>query len=253
MSGGCRGATYIGPKIGWLLYIKTNELCIPGTAIEGVAAPSHGARKGLASVDNRAYCRRVDEPLDHWFKREILPHEHVLVRYLLHVWPRRDDISDLRQETYARVYAAARTARPRSARAFLLGTAHNLLLDRIRRERVVSIEAVADIDKLNVLVDEISPEQRALAHQQIKLLAKAFECLPAKCREVVWLRRVEEIPQKEVAKMLGVGERTVEKHVSKGARLLAEYLVAGRGMTEGAQHARSVLDDECEQGKRRAD
>src|SRR5579862_8922695 len=141
----------------------------------------------------------VDEPLDSWFKREVLSHEPVLVRYLLRVWHKRDDVNDLRQETYARVYAAARTARPQSAKAFLLSTAHNLMLDRIRRERVVSIEAVADIDKLNVLLDEISPEQRAMAHQQIKLLAKAFELLPTKCREVVWLRRVEEIPQKDVA------------------------------------------------------
>jgi RNA polymerase sigma factor (sigma-70 family) len=207
----------------------------------------------LASFDDQGYCSYVDEPLDNWFKREILAHEQTLVRYLLRVWPRRDDVSDLRQETYARVYAAARTARPQSPRAFLLGTAHNLLLDRIRRERVVSIEAVADIDKLNVLVDEVSPEQRAMAHQQIKLLARAFELLPAKCREVVWLRRVEEIPQKEVAKMLGIGERTVEKHVSKGACLLAEYMLAGRVTTERSEHERSPSEDECEQGKRRSD
>jgi RNA polymerase sigma factor (sigma-70 family) len=193
----------------------------------------------------------VDEPLDNWFKREILPHEQVLVRYLLRVWHKRDDVNDLRQETYARVYVAARTARPQSARAFLFSTAHNLMLDRIRRERVVSIEAVADIDKLNVLVDEISPEQRTMAHQQIKLLAKAFELLPAKCREVVWLRRVEEIPQKEVAKMLGIGERTVEKHVSKGARLLAEYMLAS-GVTTSSSEP-SVSEDENEQEKQRSD
>ncbi len=195
----------------------------------------------------------MDEPLDNWFKREILPHEQVLVRYLLHVWPRRDDVNDLRQETYARVYGAARIARPKSARAFLFSTAHNLMLDLIRRERVVSIEAVADIDKLNVLVDEISPEQRAMAHQQIKLLAKAFELLPAKCREVVWLRRVEEIPQKDVAKMLGIGERTVEKHVSKGARLLAEYMLAGRVTTASSEHESLASEDECDQGKQRSD
>jgi RNA polymerase sigma factor (sigma-70 family) len=193
----------------------------------------------------------VDEPLDNWFKREILPHEQVLVRYLLRVWHKRDDVNDLRQETYARVYVAARIARPQSARAFLFSTAHNLMLDRIRRERVVSIEAVADIDKLNVLVDEISPEQRTIAHQQIKLLAKAFELLPAKCREVVWLRRVEEIPQKEVAKMLGIGERTVEKHVSKGARLLAEYMLAS-GVTT-SRSGRSVSEDENEQEEQRSD
>jgi RNA polymerase sigma factor (sigma-70 family) len=195
----------------------------------------------------------VDEPLDSWFKREILSHEPVLVRYLLRVWRKRDDVNDLRQETYARVYAAARTARPQFAKAFLFSTARNLMLDRIRRERVVSIEAVADIDKLNVLLDEISPEQRAMAHQQIKLLAKAFERLPAKCREVVWLRRVEELSQKDVARRLGIGERTVEKHVSKGVRLLAEHMLIGRVTTTSFEYESSASEDEREQGKQRSD
>jgi RNA polymerase sigma factor (sigma-70 family) len=191
----------------------------------------------------------VDEPLDSWFKREILSHEPVLVRYLLRVWRKRDDVNDLRQETYARVYGAARTARPQFAKAFLFSTAHNLMLDRIRRERVVSIEVVADIDKLSVLIDEISPEQRAMAHQQIKLLAKAFELLPVKCREVVWLRRVEELSQKDVARKLGIGERTVEKHVSKGVRLLAEHMLAGAVTATSFEYESSASDDEREQGK----
>jgi len=195
----------------------------------------------------------VDEPLDSWFKREILSHEQVLVRYLLRVWPRRDDVNDLRQETYARVYQAAKTARPQSAKAFLFATAHNLILDRIRRERVVSIEAVADIDKLYVLVDEISPEQSAIAHQQIKLLAKAFDLLPPKCREVVWLRRVNGSSQKDVAKSLRINERTVEKHVSKGVRLLAEYMLSGSVTTTGYEHEGSPSDDQREQEKQRSD
>jgi len=195
----------------------------------------------------------VDEPLDSWFKREILSHEQVLVRYLLRVWPRRDDVNDLRQETYARVYQAAKTARPQSAKAFLFATAHNLILDRIRRERVVSIEAVADIDKLYVLVDEISPEQSAMAHQQIKLLAKAFDLLPPKCREVVWLRRVNGSSQKDVAKSLRINERTVEKHVSKGVRLLAEYMLSGSVTTAGYEHEGSPSDDQREREKQRSD
>ena len=169
----------------------------------------------------------MDESLDTWFKQEILPHEAALVRYLARIAPRRYGASDLRQETYARVYEAARIARPQSARAFLFSTARNLVLDHIRRERVVSIEVVADIDALNVLVDEISPEQRTSGIQQMKLLAEAFELLPKKCREVMWLRRVQEIPQTEVAKRLGISERTVEKHVSKGSRLLAKHLLSG--------------------------
>jgi len=47
------------------------------------------------------------EPLDVWFKREILSQEESLTRFLWRVWSRRDEVPDIRQESYARVYEAA--------------------------------------------------------------------------------------------------------------------------------------------------
>ena len=168
--------------------------------------------------------RDMNEDLDAWFAREILSHEASLVRFLTRTWPHRDDVHDLRQEAYIRVYEAAAKARPVAPKSFLFTTARNLMTDRVRRGRVVSIEAAADLDVLNVLVDEISPEQQASARQQLRRLADAFDRLPPKCREVVWMRKVEELPQKEVAGRLGINEGTVEKHVAKGVRLLADWL-----------------------------
>ena len=40
---------------------------------------------------------------------------------------------------------------------------------------------------------------------------------------MVWLRRVEELPQKEVAVRMGISEKTVEKQLAKGVRLIAGY------------------------------
>lgn len=167
----------------------------------------------------------MDEPLDSWFKREILAHEAQLVRYLNRVWPNKDETADLRQETYARVYQAAGEGRPASPRAFLFTTAHHLMVDRMRRERIVSIEVTGDIEELNVLRDEISTEQRVSAREELTRLARAMDRLPPKCREVMWLRRVEGLTQKEVAEALGVTVKAVEQHVSKGGRLLAEYML----------------------------
>jgi RNA polymerase sigma factor (sigma-70 family) len=165
----------------------------------------------------------MGEPLESWFKREILSHEEILMRFLTRVWPHRDELADIRQEAYARVYEAASKARPSSPKAFLFTTARHLMADRVRRERIVSIRAGGDTEFLNVLVDEISPEQRASANEELVRLARAFDRLSAKCREVVWLRRVKELTQKEVAERLGLSEKTVEKHLRRGARLLAHY------------------------------
>jgi len=166
----------------------------------------------------------MEELLDIWFKREILSHEDMLMRFLSRVWPRRDEIPDIRQEAYARVYEAAQKSRPQAPKAFLFATARHLMADRVRRERIVSIQAGGENEYLNVLIDEISPEQRVGASQELARLARAFDRLSPKCREVVWLRRVKELSQKEVAARLGLAEKTVEKHLRTGARLLAHHM-----------------------------
>jgi RNA polymerase sigma factor (sigma-70 family) len=171
----------------------------------------------------------MDDSLDSWFEREILPHEEALLRYLARTWSNPDEILDLRQETYVRVYEAATRARPLSPKSFMFTTARHLIADRIRRSRVVSIEATADLEALNILIDEVSPEQRTSAREELRRLASAFDRLPPQCRRVVWMRKVEGISQKQVATRLGIGERAVEKQITKGVRLLASFLFGGEG------------------------
>lgn len=178
----------------------------------------------------------MDEPLDSWFKREILVHEEALVRYLVRTWLNRQEVYDLRQDTYVRVYEAAAKSRPRAPKSFLFATARNLMADHMRRQRIVSIDAVGDLEALNVMIEEISPEQRASAHQELRRLAEAIDLLPPRCREAVWMRRVDDLPQKEVARRLGIAQKTVEKHIMKGMKLLASALFRSHrdGATEGA-------------------
>jgi len=166
----------------------------------------------------------MDDTVDRWFVREILVHEEALMRHLLRIWPNRDEIRDLCQETYVRVYESAQRSRPVAAKSFLFTTARNLITDRLRRGRVVSIQVVGDLEELQLMVDEVTPEQHVGARQDLRRLAEAFDCLPDRCRTIVWMRRVEELPQKEVARRLGIGEKAVEKQLIKGARLLAAHL-----------------------------
>lgn len=169
----------------------------------------------------------MQSPLDAWFVREILVHEEALTRYLQRCWPHRDDIHDLRQEVYVRVYEAAGKALPTSPKSFLFASTRNLITDRLRRGRVVSIETMGDLEPLNVLVDEVSPERRFDGRQALRRLSEAFDRLPDRCRQVLWLRRVEELPQKVVASQLGISEKTVEKHVANGIRLIADHFYGG--------------------------
>jgi RNA polymerase sigma factor (sigma-70 family) len=168
------------------------------------------------------YLSAVLTALDQWFAAEILPYEGALVRYLTRVWPNSSEVPDLRQDIYVRVYESARATLPTSPKAFLFATARNLMTDRIRHSRVVFIDSTQDLESLNVLIDEISPERRLSARQELRILARAFDSLSDKCRNVIWLRRVEGLSQRQTAQRLGLHEGAVESQLARGVRVLAQ-------------------------------
>jgi RNA polymerase sigma factor (sigma-70 family) len=181
----------------------------------------------------------MDE-LDRWFVRQVLVHEEALMRFLYRNWRDRDEVHDLRQEVYVRVYEAAMRRRPDAPKAFLFATARHLLTDRVRRQRIVSITAVGDLEHLNVLKDELAPDRWVGAREALRRLGEALDRLPTRCREVIWLRRVGDLPQKEIARRLGISEKTVEKHIAKGSRLMAEYFHGGAQAGGGSATVRGA-------------
>ncbi len=181
--------------------------------------------------------------LEGWFKSEVLIHEGILMRFLARTWPRRSDLADLRQETYVRVYEAALSARPTTPKAFLFSIARHIMTDRRRRERIVSIQSAGENDFSNDLVDEKTPERWIGARQEFARLADAFDRLPPRCREVVWMRRVLELSQKEIAGRLGISEKAVEYQVCTGGRLLAQYIQQADADSTGSQQETNIETD----------
>jgi RNA polymerase sigma factor (sigma-70 family) len=191
----------------------------------------------------------VDDSLEAWFQREILPCEAALVRFLSRKWARREDVQDIRHDIYIRVLESAEQSRPSQPRAFLFSVARNILIDRARRDRIVSIDLLEDLDALNVLIDNVSPERQASGRQQLQRLSKLFDRMPLRCREVVWMRRVEGLTQKEVAQRLGIADATVEKHLFRGLRLLADALYGGAHDGEAATDDEGAIETGHEHGK----
>lgn len=170
--------------------------------------------------------RVPDEILEDWFASEVLPLEASLTRMLRRHWRRPDDIADLRQEIYIRVYeSAARDGLPEFTPAWVFRCARNHLINKARRAQVVSIDLVAELDDLaDAPVEQRTPERMAAVHADLELVEAAIEALPPRCREVMVLRTVEGLTQKEIATRLGIVEGTVEKQVTLGIRALAETL-----------------------------
>ena len=167
---------------------------------------------------------RAQTQLERWFTEGVIPFEPMLVRFLNRNWRNRDEVPDLLQEVYVRVYEAATREQPRAVKPFLFAIARNLMIDRLRQMNVVSIEAVADFDKLNVIDDMPSPERQVSAREELRQLQKALDGLPTRCRQIVVWRKIDNMSQREVARKLGVTEEVVESQVAKAMRVLASSI-----------------------------
>ena len=79
----------------------------------------------------------MENDLEQWFAREILPLEPMLERYLRRNWRDQSEVQDIRQDVYIRVYESALRERPFNPKHFVFQVARNLMIDRLRRKNVV--------------------------------------------------------------------------------------------------------------------
>ncbi|HUH23077.1 MAG TPA: sigma-70 family RNA polymerase sigma factor, partial [Brevundimonas sp.] len=101
---------------------------------------------------------------------------------------------------------------------------------RVRRKSVVSIRSLAEVESLQLAVDELTPEDTVMARNELQVLAEMISRLPEKTRKIFLLSRVSGLSQKEVSRRTGIAESTVEKHIAKGLGLLmAAYANGGFG------------------------
>lgn len=188
----------------------------------------------------RSAIANMHNDLNDWFVQEVLPLEGALMRYLRRNCRDAGELPDLRQEVFVRVYESALQRMPELTSAFVFATARNLLIDRARRAQIVSIEAVADLELPEYCFDDLTPERHASGRAELRLLQEALEGLPPRCQEVVRLRKVEGMSQREVAAHMGIQEDTVEKQIAKGMRVLADALLL-KGVTLGVKKVKAAL------------
>jgi RNA polymerase sigma factor (sigma-70 family) len=159
-----------------------------------------------------------------WFLQEVLPLEAALIRFLRHNWRNQDEIEDLLQEVYVRVFGSANKSAPEGAKSFVFAIAQNLLIDRVRREKIVPIEAVGELDKLDIGLDEPGPDRNVMAREELRRLQLALDRLTPRNREAIVLKQVEGLTRREVAARMKITERTVQWHLSEGLQMLADLL-----------------------------
>ena len=158
-----------------------------------------------------------------WFAEQVQPHEPKLRAWLRGQFPGAVDIDDIVQEAFVRILQAKETQTFESPKAFLFATARNLMLGRLRHEKVAGNFVLAETALSGVCEERANVVDEVARAQELELLTQAIQSLPTRCRQIITLRRIYGMSQKEVAAQLGIAEHTVEAQATIGLRKLAEY------------------------------
>lgn len=189
-----------------------------------------GSDHGRNEADTRAAGARLSTlSVDDWFVREVLPLEGALMQFLNRCLRNPSDAADLRQDVYVRVYEAAHKKFPDPIRPFVMTTARNLVIDRVRHEQVVSIETVSDLEQMDFVSDEPGPDRTAAARSELGRLRRALDRLPERCRQAMILRKIEGLSRREIAARMSISEATVAEHLAAGMSVIIEMLHGGAG------------------------
>lgn len=171
-------------------------------------------------------CVTAPSDPDNWFKQEVHAYDHQLKSYLRRSFPSVRDVDDVVQESYIRIWKARLVRQIGFTKAFLFQIARRLAIDDVRRRQVRSEDRVVDLSAASVIVDERPNPAAALSRREkFDLVCDALASLPDRTREVVFLRKFQNLPQKQVAAQLGIAERTVENRLSQGMQLCEKFLI----------------------------
>ena len=149
------------------------------------------------------------------------------------------EIGDIVQDAYLRISKLDSVAHIRSGRGYFFTTARTSLLQRIRHERIVRIDSMTEMEALTLADEDPGPERHASARQELARVRALIDALPDRCREIFELRRIQGVPQREIAERLGIPEHTVEAQAIRGLKLILKAL-AGDGGNDSEIHSRKV-------------
>jgi RNA polymerase sigma-70 factor (ECF subfamily) len=138
-----------------------------------------------------------------------------LIRSVMKMCARQEDVDDILQETYLRVLDAHRKSPIKSPQDYLFVVSRNLVIQKLSlRSREINME----ISDALTGIDEV-PAYKTLHYQQkYASFNAALRSLPVQQRRAILLRKFYGLSHKEIAAKMTVSVSSVEKYIAGGIR-----------------------------------
>lgn len=164
-----------------------------------------------------------ENPAHHQIASAFLSCRDALVRSILKMCIRQEDVDDILQESCLRLMDASEKRSIASPQGYLFVVSRNLVIEKLSRSsREISMEIN---DALMGSVD--LPADQALYYQRkFEVLGRALQSLPERQRRAILLRKYFGLSHTEIARKMKVSVSSVEKYIASGIRECKRLLSA---------------------------
>lgn len=197
------------------------------------------------SLDDGEVVRRVLAGEVALFEVLLRRHDPRVYRTVRAILRDEDDAEDAMQGAWVRAYQHLGEWAGNSAfSTWLVRIAVNEALGRLRKKsRLVPVEDESDEEGGIMDPRAENPEERAAAHETIRLLERAVDALPVPYRTVYVMREIEQLSTAETGEALGLTEEAVKVRLHRARAMLRESL--GEAIDRAAPDAFQFLAPRC--------
>jgi len=160
------------------------------------------------------------EGIERTFERMVHEHQDRIFGLGFALTGNRQDAEEVAQDTFLRAYRALVTYPPARIRdlkqkAWLHQIALNVVRNRARGKKLSLVELNgSEPDRTS------GPEADVMLRMELEAIAGRVACLPARYRDALVLRHVQELSYAEAAEVLGQPVGTVKSNVHRGLQML---------------------------------
>lgn len=152
------------------------------------------------------------------FSRLFTEYSEELYKLLYYKYGPQNNPRDLVQDAFGKLWDNCQKVVPEKARGFLFTVANNLTLNVISRKKTAwQYEQLPHSES-----DHESPEYLMEEGEYMQQLQEALNSLTEEQRVTFMLNRVEGKRHQEIADMLGISRKAVEKRIYKALAILRE-------------------------------
>lgn len=145
-------------------------------------------------------------------------HKGVLIAYLSKYLLRPEDIEDILQDTFVKTLEVSQKRKILSPRSYLFIVARNLIFRQLKQKSKYMMREISEIDERHLASADVAADINLHHKMKMDAFVSSAQALPAQCRRVFLMRKLQGMSHKEISKKLGISTSTVERHITNAIK-----------------------------------